>query len=187
MTTLLPSRLAGCLELRPSTHRDERGSFVKPFQASTFESLGLESRWGEIFYSVSGRGVIRGLHLQVPPAAQAKLVSCVVGEILDVVVDVRVGSPTFGEHDAFRLTGGEMAAVYVAEGFAHGFAALTEPAVVAYAVTNEHDPACDTGVRWDSVPGLLWPVEAPIISARDAALPTLDAFASPFSFGGGGG
>lgn len=176
------SRLHGCLELRPAAHRDDRGSFAKTFHASTFASLGLETEWKEHFYSVSARGVVRGLHFQVPPAAHAKLVCCLAGEVLDVVVDVRAGSPTFGEFEAFHLTADDMSAVFVPEGAAHGFAALTDGAVVAYAVSREHDPACDTGLRWDSVSGIPWPFEAPIVSPRDAALPLFDGFASPFTF-----
>jgi dTDP-4-dehydrorhamnose 3,5-epimerase len=182
-----PSRLPGCVELRPTIHRDSRGSFAKPFHASTFEALGLATGWKELFYSASGRGVVRGLHFQVPPAAQAKLVCCLAGEVLDVVVDVRAGSPTYGCFDTFLLNGKDMRAVFVPEGCAHGFAALTDGAVVAYAVTHEHDPEHDTGLRWDSVPGIPWPFAMPTVSERDAALPAFESFTSPFTYGSDNG
>ncbi len=174
--------LSGCVELHPSVHHDERGTFVKLFQASSFEALGLAGDWKELFYSVTARGVVRGLHFQVPPADQTKLVSCLSGEVFDVVVDVRCGSPSYGGFHVSRLNGTDGTSVLVPSGFAHGFAALTDGAVVVYAVTSEHDPKHDNGLRWDSVPGIPWPFETPTVSARDAELPLFDRFVSPFNF-----
>lgn len=182
------SLLPGCVEIRPTMYRDERGTFAKPFHLSTFAALGLETVWKEHFYSVSSCGVVRGLHLQTPPAAQAKLVCCLVGAANDVVVDVRVGSPTYGKSASFRLTGDQMTAVFVPIGMAHGFAALADGTVIAYAVSAEHDPEHDTGIRWDSVPDIEWPREPqPVVSVRDRALPLLSDFVSPFTFDDSGG
>ena len=174
--------IPGCVELRPAIHVDARGRFAKPFQASTFNALGLEAEWTELFFSVSGRGVIRGLHYQAPPSAHAKLVCCVAGEVFDVVVDLRAGSPAFGRFETFELSGDAMQAVFVPTGCAHGFAARTEGAVVAYAVSSEHDPGRDTGLRWDRVPRLRWPFEAPVVSDRDAALPRFGELDTPFVY-----
>lgn len=176
------SVVPGCVEVLPAVHRDERGTFAKPFHASTFAALGMATEWKELFFSASARGVIRGLHFQVPPAAHAKLVCCVAGEAFDVVVDLRAGSPAYGGFATFHLRAEAMNAAFAPEGTAHGFAALTDGAVVAYAVSSEHAPACDTGLRWDSVPGIPWPFDTPTVSERDAALPRLDTFDTPFRY-----
>lgn len=180
MIPVRSTALPGCIELHPPVHRDERGSFAKPFHASTFEALGLAAEWKELFYSVSERGALRGLHFQAPPADHAKLVCCLAGEIFDVVLDLRLGSPTYRQFETFHLP--TWAALFVPSGLAHGFVALTDGAVVAYAVTTEHDPACDAGIRWDSVPGIPWPNATPTVSARDAAFPALDDFVTPFIY-----
>lgn len=176
-----PTKLTGCFELVPPVHSDDRGSLIKPFHASTFEGFGLGMHWRELFYTESARGVVRALHFQEPPADQHKLVCCVVGEIFDVVVDLRAGSPTFGLFDTLLLRGVTKTAVFVPSGLAHGYAALTD-AVVAYAVTSEYDAICDSGLRWDSVPGVDWPVVSPVLSERDAALPRFEDFATPFTY-----
>jgi dTDP-4-dehydrorhamnose 3,5-epimerase len=171
--------LAGCLELHPPVHRDERGLFVKPFQRSELARLGLPVDFDELFYSRSQRGVIRGLHFQLPPRAQAKLVYCVTGRVFDVVVDLRKGSPTYGHFETFELDGEDWRMIFVPAGFAHGFAALSDDAVMAYAVTSEYDPELDSGIRWDSVP-VDWPWSTPIISSRDDRLEPFSSFSTPF-------
>lgn len=173
------TRLAGCCTVHPVVRPDERGVFVKTYLESAFTAAGLPTRFPEHFYSRSGQGVVRGLHFQTPPAAQDKVVSCVDGEVLDVVVDLRAGSPTYGEHLTFRLTAQEWTAVFVPVGFAHGFAALSPTATVAYLATAEYQAGTDGGVRWDSA-GIRWPFDEPVVSARDAGLPALADFRTPF-------
>jgi dTDP-4-dehydrorhamnose 3,5-epimerase len=173
------TRLAGCLELEPPIHPDGRGLFVKPFQTSAFQEVGLPVDYREIFYSRSRRGVVRGLHFQRPPQAQDKLVYCVAGAVFDVVVDLRRASPTYGKCETFALDADRWRMVFIPAGLAHGFAALTDEAVMAYAVTTEHAPDLDSGIRWDSVP-VEWPVAEPVVSDRDRALEPFSTFASPF-------
>ena len=133
-----------------------------------------------LFWSSSAKGVIRGLHFQAPPYDHAKLVACVAGAIWDVTVDLRRTSPTYGRHVARELTAENGVQLYLPRGMAHGFLALSEGAVVSYAVESAHHPAADRGLRWDSC-GIPWPLDGtPTISARDAAFPGLAAFESPF-------
>ena len=131
--------LEGVFLVHPIVRPDERGSFVKTFQASVFEEAGLQTNFPEHFFSESKKGVVRGLHFQTPPAAQDKLVFCPAGEVMDVVVDVRAGSPTYGQHVSFRLSSEDWTAAYIPVGFAHGFVALSEAAVMAYLVSAEYD------------------------------------------------
>lgn len=173
------TRLPGCFDLRPVVHRDERGSLVKTLHAPTFAEAGLSAAFVEEFHSVSKRGVIRGLHFQVPPQQHAKLVSCLPGEIFDAAVDLRVGSPTQGRVLTRRLDAEQGQALYLAPGVAHGFQALSEEAVVLYRVTSVYSPAEDAGIRWDSA-GIDWPLTEPLVSERDRALPALADFVSPF-------
>lgn len=181
MNTTEELALPGCLALFATPHTDKRGIFVKSFQATRFSELGLQAEWKEQFFSSSTRGVIRGLHFQLPPAAQNKLVLCVHGTVLDVLVDLRRGSPTFKQFTTITLTEGSGTCLYLPVGIAHGFASLSKGAVVSYSVTAEHDPAQDAGIRWDSLP-VPWPFTNPIISPRDRALPSMRDFESPFVF-----
>jgi dTDP-4-dehydrorhamnose 3,5-epimerase len=171
--------LAGCYTVHPAVRPDERGVFVKTYLGSAFAAAGLPTGFPEQFFSRSRQGVVRGLHVQFAPADQAKLVHCVSGAVFDVAVDVRVGSPTYGEHVACTLTDEDWTALYVPVGFAHGFAVLSGTATVGYLATAEYAPGTDGGVRWDSA-GIDWPVAEPVLSPRDAALPPLAEFESPF-------
>lgn len=173
-----PTAIPGCLELRPTPHQDHRGRFVKAFHTPTFDALGLRTDFKEAFHSTSHAGVLRGMHFQIPPCQHAKLVTCLTGGILDVVLDLRRASPTFGQAVGVELSAETGALLYVPEGCAHGFLAR-EASLVHYSVTSEHAPDCDRGIRWDSF-GFPWPVTEPILSARDQAFPALDAFSTPF-------
>lgn len=180
---VVETSLPGCLVLQPRVHEDRRGSFVKTFQRTMFEEAGLPADFPEHFFSRSTRGVVRGLHFQLPPADHDKVVFCVAGKVFDVVVDVRVGSPTYGRFEAFTLDDCDWTALFVPKGFAHGFAATSERAVMAYFVGTEFDPTLDSGIRWDSLP-IDWPVDDPIVSEKDRSLPPFEAFRSPWAFGG---
>ena len=165
-----PLDLAECFEIVPPIHRDARGIFVKPFSRLLFERYGMESSFAETFYTVSGPNVLRGMHLQLPPIAHAKLISCVAGRILDVALDLRSAYPTYGQFVALELDGDRCNAVYLTHGVAHGFYVLEAPAIVVYAATTVHVPSLDAGVAWNSF-GMRWPSENPVISERDASLP----------------
>jgi dTDP-4-dehydrorhamnose 3,5-epimerase len=154
---------------------------VKIFVEEVFAARGLATRFAEEFYTVSLCGVLRGLHLQLPPHDHDKIVYCTSGSVLDVVLDLRVGSPTFRRWEAVELTGETGTGLYIPRGVAHGFYALTDQAVMAYLVTTHHAPSHDAGVRWDSF-GMPWPDGKPTLSARDAALPALKDFVSPFEY-----
>jgi len=178
---LLPCAIPGCFEIENSPRMDARGSFVKTFRATTFLELGLEASFTESFYSVSMQGVLRGMHFQLPPADGAKLVSCLQGEVLDVALDLRVGSPAYGKAASFRLTAGRASSVYIPRGVAHGFYTAQGPAILVYSVSSEYDPALDSGIRWDSF-SMQWPAGNPLLSDRDGNFVGLSEFHSPFQF-----
>lgn len=181
MFALTPSPIDGCYEIQPRVMEDARGRFVKVFHEGAFGELGLETRFAEEYYSVSHRGVVRGMHFQLPPADHAKVVYCVQGEVFDVVLDLRVGSPTYGKTATFHLSSEQGNYVYIPSGMAHGFCATSESATLVYKVTSVYTPACDTGVRWNSI-GVEWPAQAPLVSDRDAGLVSFADFVSPFVY-----
>ncbi len=174
-------RIPGCFLIDFPAFRDHRGLFVKSFQRSAFERHGLEYDFTESFYTESGENVLRGMHFQVPPADHAKLVYCMSGEIWDLALDLRVGSPTYGEYEAYDLRAEYNNAAYLPRGIAHGFFVRSAPAVVVYQVTSEHSPVHDKGIRWDSF-GAKWPQSAPVVSARDQAHMPFAQFESPFRY-----
>jgi|SRR5450756_1717029 len=176
---LVPTELPGLQVIRPRVFRDHRGQFVKTFHAPQFRELGLDFTPREEFFSVSAKGVVRGMHFQVPPAAHAKLVYCVSGGVLDVVLDLRKNSPTFGRCYARELSAINREMFFIPVGFAHGFLALQPDTTMVYLTSTEHSPAHDTGVHWNSF-GFDWPDKNPILAERDKNLPALSGFPSPF-------
>ena len=181
LVEFIKTRIPGCYEVNFAAQEDPRGMFVKVFDHSIFCQKRLEARFMETFYTVSGSNVLRGMHLQLPPADHAKLVYCVTGKVMDVVLDVRKGSPTYGAHAMIELDASLYNGVYLSRGLAHGFSVLRAPAVMVYHVTSAHAAHLDVGVAWDSF-GARWPIESPLISPRDATLPPLDEFNSPFKY-----
>jgi len=176
--------LRGCFRLRPRIFEDARGRFVKVFHAERFRELGLETEFRECFWSESVRGVLRGLHYQAPPDDHAKLVTATSGSVLDVALDLRAGSPTYGRHELIRLDAATASVLYLPRGIAHGFLVTSERATLLYQTTREHVPAADLGIRWDSA-GIPWPSEpTPIVSDRDRAHPTWTEYARAPVFGG---
>lgn len=184
MFEFLEAAIPGCFEIRPRIFDDLRGRFVKTFQRELFAEHGLNTDWPEEFYSVSKQGVLRGLHFQLPPHDHEKLVYCAAGEVLDAVVDLRVGSPTYGRNAIFRLSAETANMVYIPRGLAHGFLTLGASATMMYKVASVHAPRHDAGILWNSA-GIDWPVDSPIVSARDAGFAPLEQFISPFEFGSG--
>ncbi len=177
--TVLPTTLPGVRVLQPRVFSDARGSFVKTYHVDTFRELGIEFAPREEFFSVSARDVVRGMHFQLPPAAHDKLVYCVAGAVLDVVVDLRKDSPTRGQHFTRELSESNREMLFIPIGFAHGFLALADRAVMVYQTSTVHAPTQDAGILWNSF-GFHWPVEHPILSARDRQFPALAEFGSPF-------
>lgn len=178
---LRQTAIPGCYEIQPKVFNDERGSFIKTFHDATFVELGLRTDWREEYYSRSKKGVIRGMHFQLPPMQHAKLVYCLEGAVKDVILDLRVGSPAYGQCAVIELSAQAGNMVYIPEGMAHGFCAMTEDAVMQYKVTSVHSPAQDAGILWSSIPAN-WSVENPIVSVRDQAFGKLANFVSPFVF-----
>ena len=179
MFVLNKSKIAGCFELQPKVFEDVRGRFVKVFHEQAFAAQGLQTDFVEEYYSVSYKNVIRGMHFQLPPMDHVKMVYCVEGEVLDAVVDLRVGSLTYGQYALFELTAAKANSIYIPKGMAHGFCVLSEQAIMVYKVSTIYSPAHDTGVLWDSV-NIPWPLEQPCISDRDKSFPALADFKSPF-------
>lgn len=174
MNQFAGTSIDGCYLFRLNArHEDARGTFVKPLRLDFLESHGVRFECRESFVSWSKPGVLRGMHFQVPPHDHAKIVSCIEGEIFDVVVDLRPSSPTYREALSFRLKGASGEALYIPPGCAHGFQVLGDGgAWVAYYTSREHHPESDRGILWSSVP-VQWPVAEPIVSERDAAFPML--------------
>ena len=173
--------LPGCFEICPQIHYDHRGSFVKTFHCEEFSERGLQVQWAEEYYSISRQNVLRGLHFQLPPYDHEKIVYCVEGEVLDAVVDLRVGSPTFGQHALFRLSSVKGNMLYIPRGMAHGFYSTSKRAAMMYKVSTMYSPNHDTGILWSSA-GIPWPTQQPVLSCRDANLSPLAEFDSPFIF-----
>ncbi len=182
MFDLKPSKIAGCFELQPKTFEDARGRFVKVFHEQAFAALGLETNFAEEYYSTSHKNVVRGLHFQLPPFDHAKMFYCIQGEVLDAAVDLRVGSPTYGQYALFELSAARANSIYIPRGLAHGFCVLSEQAIMIYKVSTIYSPAHDAGVLWNSA-GIPWPTTEAVLSARDAGFPALKSFVSPFSHG----
>ncbi|MBO9998483.1 MAG: dTDP-4-dehydrorhamnose 3,5-epimerase [Cyanobacteria bacterium SID2] len=178
---LRDTKIPGCYEIDVKVFKDDRGRFVKTFHEEVYREFGLVTHFAETYYSVSQQNVLRGLHFQVPPKDHAKLIHCVEGEILDVAVDLRVGSPTYGEHAAFTLTPEKGNAVYVPAGLAHGFYIVSEMALVMYQVSSVYAPEHEGGILWNSA-GIPWEAENPIVSAKDQQWKSLAEFESPFVF-----
>lgn len=160
---------------------DDRGMFVKPYHAPTLIQHGLVSDYKESFYSTNQRGVIRGMHFQYPPHDHAKIVYCTSGSLTDVILDLRQGSPTFGQHVCIELSGSNYKGVYMPSGVAHGFAVHEDNTCMIYLTSTPHAPEYDGGVHMDSF-GMKWPYDQPITSDRDQRFPTLEALESPFIY-----
>jgi dTDP-4-dehydrorhamnose 3,5-epimerase len=173
MIRVTPARIPGVLVMEPEVHADERGFFVETFRREDLVRAGLEVDFVQENQSRSSRGTIRGLHFSIQPG-QAKLVRAARGHILDVAVDIRRGSPTFGQHETFELDDVAHRQVYLPVGIAHGFCVLSEVADVCYRVDAYFAAERERGVAWDDPAlGIAWRVDEPILSARDRANPLL--------------
>lgn len=166
-----PRKLAGAFEVRLEPRWDARGYFMRTWDERLAAEAGIARRWVQENQSRSvRRHILRGLHFQRPPHAEAKLVRCVVGRVLDVFVDLRRGSPSYGRWDAVELAAEEHNMVFIPRGCAHGFYTLTDESVVQYKVDACYAPQAEIGLRWDSA-GIDWPAAEPLLSDKDRALP----------------
>jgi dTDP-4-dehydrorhamnose 3,5-epimerase len=153
---------------------DHRGFFMETYKRSAFVAHGIAAQFVQDNYSRSAQGVLRGLHYQKHPQAQGKLVMVLQGEIFDVAVDIRQGSPTYGQWEGLTLSAQQAHMLYIPPGFAHGFCVLSEMADFTYKVTGEYSPDLDRGIIWnDPAIGIEWPLREPRLSAKDAGLPSL--------------
>ena len=170
---VIETSLPGCVVIEPAVFGDERGFFMETWNAERYRALGLPDKFVQSNVSSSSKGVLRGLHYQWP-RPQGKLVSVLEGEVYDVAVDIRRGSPTFGRWEAVVLSAQNKRQFWIPEGFAHGFAVLSERALFSYLCTEVYLKEYDAGVRWnDADIGVDWPISAPQLSAKDEAAPFL--------------
>jgi dTDP-4-dehydrorhamnose 3,5-epimerase len=169
----LETKLDGVVLVEPVVHGDDRGFFLETFSAERWRELGVAAEFVQHNHSRSSLGTLRGIHFQTEPG-QAKLIRCGRGAILDVAVDLRRGSPTYGQWEAHVLDDVKHRQLFVPVGFGHGFAVLSEVADVAYQVSSYYDPATEAGIAWDDPEiGVDWQVSEPLLSERDKSAPTL--------------
>jgi dTDP-4-dehydrorhamnose 3,5-epimerase len=170
---ILETDLPGCVVIEPQVHGDARGYFYESFNAQKYKNAGLDLRFVQSNVSRSARGVLRGLHYQCPNP-QGKLVNVLEGEVYDVAVDIRAGSPTFGRWAAAVLSADNKRHFWIPEGFAHGFVVLSDYATFCYQCTALYDGKADAGVRWnDADIAVDWPVSVPLLSDKDQRAPFL--------------
>lgn len=176
-----PLSLLGTYKVLLQPQEDARGYFMRTFDKAVFESCGLRGNWVQESQSYSRPNVLRGLHFQNPPHSEAKLVRAVSGRIVDVFVDLRRSSATYGQWQSVKLSAAEEVAVYIPKGFAHGFCTLESEATVDYKIDAPYVPEAAAGLLWsDPDLAIAWPVKDPVVSARDRSWPRFASFRSPF-------
>jgi dTDP-4-dehydrorhamnose 3,5-epimerase len=170
-----PLSIEGAWEITPQQHGDPRGMFMEYYRFDHLaEAVGHPLRLAQANLSTSAKGVVRGIHFADVPPGQAKYITCVSGAVLDVVVDIRVGSPTFGAWESVRLDDEDRRAVYLAEGLGHAFCALTAGATVAYLCSSSYRPGHEHGIDpLDPELDIAWPADPPLLSEKDAGAPSL--------------
>lgn len=171
MSRIIEEKFPGLLYLEGTSHEDERGRFSKPLWNSIIPGFQAD----EAYYTISKKDVIRGMHFQISPFEQGKFLYVSRGKILDVVVDLRISSPHYGEHASFQLTEGDHRALYIPPGFAHGYLTLEEGSYIHYVQSGKFSREHEYGIRYDSF-GFKWPVAHPILSEKDSLLPPLSEF-----------
>jgi dTDP-4-dehydrorhamnose 3,5-epimerase len=173
--------LEGVVEIFPKVFEDSRGVFLETYRANALAEVGITDDFVQDNQSISKKEVLRGLHYQKPPHAQAKLVSVFCGRVLDVIVDIRKDSRTFGQYLKCELTSEKHNILYIPAGFAHGFLTLEEGTVFQYKCSNYYNKESEGGLLWnDPALGIEWGIENPLVSEKDEILPTLAQLESPF-------
>jgi len=173
------TKINGLRIIKPNIFCDNRGRFVKIFHSQTFKEFGLETTFVESYYSLSNKNVIRGMHFQIPPEDHYKLVFVPAGKIIDVILDIRKKSKTFGKFETFELSSENGYFLYIPKGCAHGFISLADNTNVTYLQTTMYNGNCDKGIAYDSF-GFDWNCEEPIISERDLKFPDFHSYNTPF-------
>ena len=176
---LTSTKITDCYQLEPKIYKDNRGSLINTFSHNFFSQKGLDTSFHSDLYSVSKRGVLRGLHFQIPPYEYSKLVYCIEGTILDVIFDMRKKSNTYAKYETFILDSSRANMVYMPPGIAHGFYVLSHKAIVGYKISKIYSKNHDMGILWNSV-GIPWKDNKPILSRRDSLFPTFQNFNNPF-------
>ncbi len=182
-----PTALPGVLIFTPRVFTDARGFFFESYNQNLWRDAGIDTVFVQDNHSKSARDTVRGLHFQIPPAAQVKLVRVVRGAVWDVAVDIRRGSPTFGQWAGVELSADNFRQLYIPEGFAHGFCVLSDEAEVLYKTSHVYSPRHEQGIAWDDPEiGIPWPAAVPLLSDRDRAAPSLQAYlaGTPFVYEG---
>lgn len=176
--------LDGVVIITPDVFADDRGFFMETFQEKRYqELLGADVRFVQDNMSCSKKGVIRGLHYQAPPFAQGKLIQVLQGKVIDVVVDIRFGSPTFGQHVAVELSSDNKKQFFIPDGFAHGFIALEDDTIFSYKCTNTYSKEHDRGIRFnDPDLGIDWSIAEPIVSEKDSLQPLFKDIPEEFHY-----
>ncbi len=178
---ITPTKLPGVFVIESNSFQDERGVFVKVFHEETFKENNLDSDFKESFYSISNKDVVRGMHFHLPPNAHSKLVYVTNGSVLDVVLDLRKDSPTYGSYHSIELSQKNHTMMYIPVGCAHGFLSLEDNSCTVYLQTGMYSPSHDSGINVHSF-GMKWPANKLIVSKRDQDLINLQDFDSPFSY-----
>lgn len=179
---IINTKIQGLKILEPKIFKDDRGIFIKNFNDEFFKENSLEIYIKETYYSISHRDVIRGMHFQTPPYDHIKLVYVPYGSIIDVVLDIRKNSPTYGQYFSTEISNKDGKILVIPKGLAHGFKSLEDNTNVTYMQTSCYAPNNDFGIRYDSF-GFEWECESPKLSDRDKSFPTISQFDSPFIFG----
>lgn len=180
--TAIPTEIKDVFIIEPIILKDERGVFFESFQQQKFnELIGAEITFVQENESISKKDVLRGLHFQKPPFAQGKLVRVIAGSVIDVAVDIRKNSPTYGKHVAVELSAENKRQLWIPAGFAHGFVALEDDTVFQYKCTNYYNKAAEDALLWnDETLGINWEIQQPILSPKDELATTFISFISPF-------
>ncbi len=173
------SEIEGLNIVKPKVFKDDRGFFMETYKEPDFIRAGINKHWKQDNLSFSVKNTLRGLHFQKPPFAQAKLVTVLQGSVLDVVVDIRKNSPTYGKHYKIKLSAEEPTWFFIPEGFAHGFVCLSETCLFYYKCSEIYNRDADTGIRWNSL-NIDWEIDNPIVSEKDKILPLFKEFKTPF-------
>jgi dTDP-4-dehydrorhamnose 3,5-epimerase len=173
--------IKGCFEIQANKFSDLRGDFVKTFHAEEFKFNNLNHKFNEEFYSVSKKNVLRGFHFQTPPMDCSKIVYCTSGQVLDVILDIRQGSQTYGKVISIDLSAFKANSLYISSGLAHAFLVISDSATMVYKTSNVYSAPNDLGILWNSV-NFKWPIKSPILSERDKLFPMLSEYISPFLY-----
>jgi len=173
--------IEGLKLIKPAVFSDQRGYFTESYNQSDFSDLGITDKFVQDNRSLSAKGAVRGLHFQKPPFGQAKLVLVISGSVLDVVVDIRKNSDTYGKHYSVVLSGENFLQLYIPEGFAHGFLTLEDNTIFVYKCSNYYNKQSEDGLLWnDPTLAIPWGVSEPLLSEKDNKLSGFDKFISPF-------